>query len=238
MTQATRSGAPRTPADSTRRIFVMLGAPGAGKGTQAPRLAAALQLPHVSTGDLFRTALRDGSQLGEDVRRYVEKGTLVPDVVTVKMVADRLARPDAREGAIVDGFPRTRPQAQALDALLAAEGAVVNGVLYIEVEGEELIRRLSGRRVCSGPGQHIYQMSTRPPAVPGICDIDGTRLELRPDDRPETIRARLAKQLPPMFEVVDHYADKGVLHAVRGDRPVDDIAAELLRLTARAKGAV
>jgi adenylate kinase len=236
MTQATRLSAPRPTAETSRRVFVMLGAPGAGKGTQASRLAISLGLPHVSTGDLFRTALRNGSQLGDDVRRFVERGTLVPDVLTIKVIADRLAQPDARGGAVLDGFPRTRRQAEALDALLGAEGAQVAGALYIEVDGDELVRRMSGRRVCTGPGQHVYQISSRPPAVPGICDIDGSPLDLRPDDRPETIRARLDKQLPPMFEVVDHYADAGVLHAVRGDRPVDEISAELLRLIGRPEG--
>lgn len=236
MTQATRMSAPRPASESPRRVFVMLGAPGAGKGTQAPRLARALGLPHVSTGDLFRAALREGSQLGDDVRRYVERGTLVPDALTVKVIADRLAQPDARGGAILDGFPRTRRQAEALDALLAAEGALVAGALYIEVDGDELVRRMSGRRVCTGPAQHVYQLTSRPPIVPGVCDIDGSPLDQRPDDRPETIRARLDKQLPPMFEVVDHYADAGVLHAVRGDRSVDEISAELLRLTARTEG--
>jgi adenylate kinase len=217
-----------------RRIYVMLGPPGAGKGTQAARLADALDLPAISTGDLFRTAVRDGSELGEEVRRYVDRGQLVPDALTVKVVGDRLAQPDAAAGVILDGFPRTRAQAEALDRMLSRAGSRLTNALYIELEAPEVIRRLSGRRVCTGPGQHIYHLDALPPRVEGICDIDGTPLDQRPDDRPETIRARLEKQLPPMFEVVDYYADRGVLCPVRGDRPMDEVTAELKRVTAKA----
>jgi adenylate kinase len=212
----------------------MLGPPGAGKGTQAARLADGLDLPAISTGDLFRTAVRDGSELGEEVRRYVDRGQLVPDALTVKVVGDRLAQPDAAGGAILDGFPRTRAQAEALDRMLSRTGSRLTNALYIELDAPEVIRRLSGRRVCTGPGQHIYHLDALPPRVDGICDIDGTPLDQRPDDRPDTIRARLEKQLPPMFEVVDYYADRGVLCPVRGDRPIDEVTAELKRVTAKA----
>jgi adenylate kinase len=213
-----------------RRIVVMLGAPGAGKGTQARRLAAVLGLPHVSTGDLFRTALREGNELGRQVRRYVEKGALVPDQVTIRVVEERLSREDAADGAILDGFPRTRPQAEALDRLLAAAGERVTAALYVEVEADKLVERMSGRRMCTGPEQHIYHLESRPPAVPGVCDIDGSPLVQREDDRAETVRARLERQLPPMYEVVDHYAEARVLHAVRGDQHVDEVTQELRRV--------
>jgi adenylate kinase len=217
-------------------VIVMVGAPGAGKGTQAQRLAASLDLVPISTGDLFRTALRDGTSLGAEVRKYVEKGILVPDPVTLRVVEERLSQPDAAHGVVLDGFPRTRVQAEALDTMLVHDQSRVSAALYIEVETGELVRRLSGRRVCSGPGQHVYHLDSRPPKVAGVCDIDGTTLVQRNDDKPETIRARLARQLPPMYEVVDHYQGTGVLHAVRGDRPMDEIAAELLRLAQRAVG--
>lgn len=234
MTQATRVDSPREVVGELPLVFVTLGAPGAGKGTQALRLAKELGLPHVSTGDLFRASLRDGSTLGVEVRRYVEKGTLVPDPLTMRVVEERFAQADAVAGAVLDGFPRTRPQAEALDRLLARQNAKVAAALYIEVDTPELVQRLAGRRVCSGTQQHVYNLRTRPPRVAGVCDLDGTALEQRPDDRPETISARLARQLPPMYEVVDHYTETGVLHAVRGDRPMDEVTADLLRVAERA----
>jgi adenylate kinase len=209
--------------------LLLIGAPGAGKGTQAVRLSQHLGLPHVSSGDLFRNALRAGSPLGAEVRRYVERGALVPDDVTVRVIEERLAEPDARNGVILDGFPRTRPQAEALDRVLATQGDRVRGALYVEVDRDELLRRLSGRRVCTGVAQHVYHVVSNPPKTPGICDIDGTPLEQRADDRPETVRSRLDKQLPPMFEVVDYYADRGALIAVRGDQPIDAVTDDLLR---------
>lgn len=234
MTQATRAdGASEAVAESPL-VFVTLGAPGAGKGTQAFRLAKELGLPHVSTGDLFRAALRDGSALGTEVRKYVEKGILVPDPLTMRVVEERFAQSDAAGGAVLDGFPRTRPQAEALEVLLARQHARVAAALYIEVDTPELIERLAGRRVCTAPLQHVYNLATRPPRVAGVCDVDGSVLEQRPDDRPETVSARLTRQLPPMFEVVDHYTETGVLHAVRGDRPMDEVTADLLRVATRA----
>ncbi len=234
MTQATRVDGPREVVRVPPLVYVMVGAPGAGKGTQALRLAKELGLPHISTGDLFRASLRDGSTLGTEVRRYVEKGILVPDPLTMRVVEERFAQPDARQGAVLDGFPRTRPQAESMDRLLARQGARVAAALYIEVDTPQLVQRLAGRRVCTGSQQHVYNLSTRPPRTPGICDIDGTPLEQRPDDRPETISARLARQLPPMYEVVDHYTETGVLHAVAGDRPMDEVTADLLSVAERA----
>ena len=218
-----------------RRIFVMLGPPGAGKGTQAERLSEKLGLPHISSGDLFRAAQRSDSALGRQVRQYMERGALVPDDVTLKVVAERLAQPDTQAGAILDGFPRTPAQADALDRKLAAHGSAVRGALFIEVDREELIRRLAGRRVCTGPEPHVYHVVSKPPRVPDVCDIDGTPLVQRPDDRPETIRARLDKQLPPMYEVVDHYAERGALCAVRGDRSIDEVTDDLLRSVVTAE---
>ncbi len=237
MTQAARATAarPAGPDASEVRILVMLGAPGAGKGTQAERLGARLGLPHVSTGDLFRAALRAGSPLGADVRPYLERGALVPDAVTVDVMAARLAEPDARRGVILDGFPRTVPQAEALERLLASRGGRVAGALYIEVDPDLLVERLAGRRVCTAPAAHLYHVESRPPLVAGICDIDGMPLEQRRDDEPATVRARLERQLPPMYEVVDHYVETGILLSVRGDLPIDVITDELVRVVERAE---
>ncbi len=234
MTHAAGVEGPREGLVGPSTVIVMVGAPGAGKGTQAQRLAESLDLITISTGDLFRAALRDGTALGAEVRKYVEKGILVPDPVTLRVVEERLAQPDAAHGVVLDGFPRTRVQAEALDLMLAHEQSRVSAALYIEVEAPELVRRLAGRRVCSGTGQHVFHLDSRPPRTPGICDIDGTPLVQRNDDKPETIKARLARQLPPMYEVVDHYQGTGVLHAVRGDRAMDEITEELLRLAQRA----
>jgi adenylate kinase len=207
----------------------MIGAPGAGKGTQAARLADETGLLHLSTGELFREAVRAGTPLGDRVRSYVEKGALVPDDLTVAMVEDRLRQPDAADGAILDGFPRTRAQAEALDSALARTGDSVTGAAYVEVAPEALIDRLAGRRVCSADDQHVYHLESRPPAKAGTCDVDGAPLVQRRDDEPATIRRRLERQLPPMYEVIDHYADAGVLSAVQGDQPIDEVTADLRR---------
>lgn len=206
----------------------MVGAPGAGKGTQAALLAEQLGVPHVASGDLFRDNIRSETPLGKKVKSYLDRGALVPDDVTVQMIAERLRAQDAREGVILDGFPRTRPQAEAFDRMLDRQGARVAAALYIDVDREELIRRLSGRWICSVSQDHVYHATARPPRKPGKCDIDGADLYQRDDDRPETIRARLEQQLPPMFEVVDYYKERGVLSTVEGERPVHEVTDELL----------
>ena len=205
----------------------MAGLPGAGKGTQAELLAERLGLPHVASGDLFRAALNAGTPLGREVKRYMDRGALVPDELTIRVIEDRLDRPDAREGAILDGFPRTRAQAEALDAMLARRGGAVGGAMYVEVGVEELLRRLAGRWVCRA-AEHVYHEVSRPPKRPGVCDVDGSELYQRSDDRPDTVRARLERQRGPMFEVVDHYTDKGVVIAVNGERPVAEVADDLI----------
>ncbi len=214
----------------SRRIIVMMGAPGAGKGTQAERLAEALGLPHVSTGELFRAALASDSALGRKVRKHVDSGGLVPDEITVAMVADRLAEDDAADGVILDGFPRTVAQAEALDALLAKVGTAVAAVPYIEVPTELLLARLTGRRICSKDDQHLYHVDAMPPKTEGICDIDGAELYQRKDDSEKTVQDRLDKQLPPMFEVIDYYAGNEVLFSVPGDQSPEAVTEELLRL--------
>lgn len=210
----------------------MVGAPGAGKGTQAQILASRLGIPHVASGELFRAAVRSGSDLGRTVAGYLQQGTLVPDKVAIAVILERLHESDAAGGAILDGFPRTRPQAEALDVALGRMGKRVAQALYVGVREAELRRRLSGRWLCRA-NDHIYHVIDRPPRRPGICDIDGSELYQRPDDRPETVQARLATQLPPMYEVIDYYTERGVLTAVDGEGPVADVSDSLLRAVAQ-----
>lgn len=211
----------------------MVGAPGAGKGTQAALLSEGLGVPHVASGDLFRDNIRDGTPLGKKVKGYIDRGALVPDDMTVQMISDRLSQKDAGEGAILDGFPRTRPQAETLDRMLDRLDGRVGAALYIDVDREELIRRLSGRWLCSDSSDHVYHATARPPKEPGKCDVEGAELYQRDDDKPETIRARLEQQLPPMYEVIDYYTDRGVLSTVRGERPIEEVTEELMHAIAQ-----
>ncbi|HEX6130011.1 MAG TPA: adenylate kinase [Candidatus Limnocylindria bacterium] len=206
-----------------RRLVVLIGAVGAGKGTQAEMLGRELGLVHLASGNLFRAALREGTPLGEQARQYMERGDLVPDDTTIAMFMDELAKPEAARGAILDGFPRTAAQAQALDATLAEKGERIGHAVYIDVPADELVERVSGRWVCPECGTP-YHLRSDPPARTGICDKDGTRLLQRDDDRPEVVRARLEKQVPPMLEVVEHYRQAGVLERVDGTGSIDEVA--------------
>jgi adenylate kinase len=203
--------------------IVLLGAPGAGKGTQAPLLAQRLGIPIVATGDLFRAAVRDGTPLGMEARRYMDAGQLVPDEITVRLLLDRLVRGDADQGVILDGFPRTRVQAEALDEALALRGARVAAAVLVDVPGEELVRRMSGRWICRAAG-HPYHERFSPPKVAGVCDLDGSELYQRPDDRPEMIRARMAQQLTSLEDVIEHYRQSGVLRTVDGLHDIKAVA--------------
>jgi adenylate kinase len=205
----------------------MVGAPGAGKGTQASILATRLGLVHVASGELFRSVAELPGPLGREVSSYMDRGQLVPDELTVRMILDRLVSPDAAAGVILDGFPRTRPQAEALDAALARRGSRVDCALYVGVGEAELRRRLSGRWLCRAAG-HPYHAIEHPPVRPGVCDIDGSELYHREDDVPETVQARLRSQLPPMYEVVDYYTERGILWAVDGDAPIEAVTGALL----------
>lgn len=220
-----------------RRVIVMIGAPGAGKGTQAERLAAELDLPHISTGQLFREALAGDAPLGDKVRANVEAGALVPDQVVVEVVEHRLTDHDADKGVILDGFPRTCAQAMALDRMLERYDSADIAALYVEVNPDLLLARLTGRRICTKDDQHVYHVVAMPPRKDGVCDIDGAELFQRADDRPETVKRRLDRQLPPMYEVIDHYADHRVLSSVRGDKPADEVTADLLRALGVTKAA-
>ncbi|MEO6349410.1 MAG: adenylate kinase [Candidatus Limnocylindrales bacterium] len=213
----------------------MVGAPGAGKGTQAALLAQRLGVPHVASGDLFRDNIKRETALGKKVKKFIDAGALVPDDVTVQMISQRLREPDAKEGAILDGFPRTRPQAEALDKMLGKVSGRVAAALYIDVERDQLIKRLSGRWLCTKSSDHVYHETARPPKKKGVCDLDGAALYQREDDKPETIRARLEQQLPPMYEVIDYYTDRGVLATVDGARPMGEVTEDLMHCISSAR---
>ncbi|MGZ8563160.1 MAG: adenylate kinase family protein [Candidatus Limnocylindria bacterium] len=214
-------------ASSARRILLLVGPVGAGKGTQAEALTAELGLVHLASGNLFRQALRDGTRLGEQARAYMERGDLVPDEITIDMFMDELAQPAALRGAILDGFPRTVAQAQALDATLAGRGERIERVISIEVPVDALVARVAGRRICPECGT-VYHVVGDPPRVEGRCDRDGAALEHRDDDRPEVVRARLTKQVLPMLEVLDYYEQFGIVHRVDGRQPIPAVTAEIL----------
>ena len=208
-------------------VIVLLGAPGAGKGTQAPILGARLGVPILGSGDLLRAVAAADSPLGREVGAIMRSGALVPDETIVRIFLERLSRPDARDGAILDGFPRTVAQARALDAALASAGSGVTAAILIDVPWEELIGRMTDRLICR-TGGHVYNLHTKPPARPGICDIDGSELYSRADDEEATVRARMAQQLGPLAEVVAHYRDAGVLRTVDGRLPIDGVTAAVL----------
>jgi adenylate kinase len=221
-------------ASSPRRILLLVGSVGSGKGTQAAALTRELRLPHLASGNLFREALRDGTPLGERARVYMERGDLVPDEITIEMFMRELAQPPAVRGAILDGFPRTVAQAQALDATLAARGERIERVISIEVPVEEVVARVAGRRVCPECGTP-YHVVGDPPRVAGRCDRDGAELQQRDDDRPEVVRARLAKQVLPMLEVLEYYERAGIVQRVDGTQPIAAVTTEILaRLTGRS----
>jgi adenylate kinase len=208
-------------------VIVLLGAPGAGKGTQAPILAEHLGVPILASGDLLRAAVAARTALGRDAERYMNRGQLVPDPTIVGVFLDRLDQPDARRGAILDGFPRTRIQAQALDDALAEKGRRVDKAIYIDLPIEDVVGRMANRRICTANG-HVYTLLSNPPEVAGICDLDGSELVQRPDDEEQTVRNRLADQLPPLDDVVDHYRRAGILASVDGRQGIEDVGREVV----------
>jgi adenylate kinase len=218
-------------------VVVLLGAPGAGKGTQAPALSEHLGVPTLASGDLLRAAVAARTPLGTAADRYMSRGQLVPDDTIVDIFLERLAAEDAADGAILDGFPRTRGQAEALDRALAGRSKRVDLALYIDVPADLLVARMASRRICGANG-HVYNIASNPPQVAGICDLDGSPLIAREDDREETVRARMAQQMPPLNEVVEHYRATGVLRTIDGLRPIDEVTAGLLAATDRELGAV
>jgi adenylate kinase len=213
---------------------VLLGPPGSGKGTQAKRLAKYLDIPHISSGDLFREMKEADTPLAHEIRQILASGDLVPDDLTVQVVAERLAKADTREkGAILDGFPRTVPQAEALDKLLAKLGESLDLVLLIDITEDEAVRRISGRRVCPTCGR-VYHVEFDPPEVPGHCDADGTALVQREDDQPAVVRDRYQVYLEKTEPLVDTYRDRGLLATIDGMRPIEDVTPDMVNAVQEA----
>ena len=208
--------------------LVLLGPPGSGKGTQGERLNEDLRLPYYATGDILRAAVRDETELGKTAKRYMDAGDLVPDEVIVGVIVEALESAEARDGFILDGFPRTTPQAEALDAKLADLGRAVNAVLLIDVGDDEVVRRLGGRRTCEAEG-HVYHVEFNPPKVEGVCDIDGSPLVVRDDDKPDVIRKRLATYHEKTEPLVDYYDSRSVLRRIDGEQDPDTVEAEIRR---------
>jgi len=206
---------------------ILIGAQGSGKGTQADLLAGALGLLHISSGDLFRQAMAEKTELGLKVKTYMDRGELVPDDLTVTMILSRLAMPDCSAGVILDGFPRTIPQEQALDEGLQEVGKQIDVVFYLDVPREELLARLSGRYICKA-NQHVYNVNTRPPKTPGVCDLDGSPLYQRPDDTGEAVQRRLDIFFGETIHLLDYYREQGKLVTVNGNQGIEQVHASLL----------
>ena len=211
--------------------LVLLGPPGSGKGTQGERLQEDLRLPYYATGDILRAAVRDETELGRTAKKYMDRGDLVPDEVIVGVIAERIDSAEALDGFLLDGFPRTTPQAEALDAKLGELGRTVTAVLLIDVGDDEVVRRLGGRRTCAANG-HVFHVDFNPPKQEGICDIDGSELIVRDDDEPEVIRKRLDTYHAKTEPLIDHYDHRSVLRRIAGESAPDEVAEEIRRTLA------
>ena len=202
--------------------IIMLGAPGAGKGTQAKKIADKYQVPHISTGDIFRANIKNGTELGMKAKTYMDQGLLVPDELVVALVVDRLGQEDCANGCVLDGFPRTIPQAESLDAALAAKGEAIDYAIDVDVPDENIINRMSGRRACvaCGATYHIVHIPTK---VEGVCDRCGESLILRDDDKPETVKKRLDVYHAQTQPLIDYYTSKNVLKSVDGTQDMEAV---------------
>lgn len=209
--------------------IIMLGAPGAGKGTQAKMIAEKYGIPHVSTGDIFRANIKNGTELGMEAKKYMDQGLLVPDELTVKILLDRVAEEDCKEGYLLDGFPRTIPQAEVLDKALTELGDAIDYAINVDVPDENIVKRMSGRRACLSCGS-TYHMEHIPPKKEGVCDKCGNELVLRDDDKPETVLNRLEvyhKQTQPLIQF---YEEKGVLRTVDGTKPMKEVFDSIVEI--------
>ena len=209
--------------------IIMLGAPGAGKGTQAKQIADLYNIPHISTGDIFRANIKQGTELGKKAKSYMDEGALVPDELVCELVVDRIAKDDCKEGFILDGFPRTIPQAQALTEALEKNGNHMEYAIDIEVPDENIVKRMSGRRACVSCGA-TYHIVNVPPKVEGICDRCGEKIILRDDDKPQTVQKRLDVYHEQTQPLIDYYEKAGILKTVDGTLDMNDVFDEIKRI--------
>ena len=207
--------------------IIMLGAPGAGKGTQAKKIAEKYQIPHISTGDIFRANIKNGTELGKKAKTYMDQGLLVPDELVVDLVVDRVAQDDCENGYVLDGFPRTIPQAESLDAALAKMGQKVDYAIDVDVPDENIVNRMSGRRACLSCGA-TYHIVYKPSKVEGICDVCGDKLVLRDDDKPETVKKRLSVYHDQTQPLIDYYKEAGVLANVDGTQDMEKVFSDIV----------
>ena len=206
--------------------IILLGAPGAGKGTQAKMIADKYGVPHISTGDIFRANIKNGTELGMEAKKYMDQGLLVPDELTVRILLDRVAQDDCKNGYVLDGFPRTIPQAEVLDSELTKLGDHIDYAINVDVPDENIVKRMSGRRACLTCGA-TYHIEHVPPKKEGICDVCGSELVLRDDDKPETVKNRLNVYHEQTQPLIDFYTEKGVLKTVDGTVPMEEVFAAI-----------
>ena len=209
--------------------IIMLGAPGAGKGTQAKKIAAKYGIPHISTGDIFRANIKNGTELGKKAKTYMDQGLLVPDELVVDLVVDRVNQEDCENGYVLDGFPRTIPQAEALDKALAAQGQKMDYAIDVDVPDENIVRRMGGRRACVGCGA-TYHLEYAPTRQKGICDVCGGELILRDDDKPETVLKRLGVYHEQTQPLIEYYTNQGILKTVDGTVDMEDVFAAIVSI--------
>ena len=202
--------------------IIMLGAPGAGKGTQAKQIADKYSIPHISTGDIFRANIKNGTELGKKAKQYMDQGALVPDELTCDLVMDRIQQDDCKNGFVLDGFPRTIPQAEASDAALEKINEKMDYAIDVDVPDENIVNRMSGRRACLNCGA-TYHLISIPPKVEGICDRCGSEIVLREDDKPETVQKRLKVYHEQTQPLIDYYKNQGILKSVDGTQPMDEV---------------
>ena len=207
--------------------IILMGLPGAGKGTQASEIVKKFPIPHISTGDMFRKAIKDETDLGKEAKSYMDRGELVPDEVTVGIVKERISEDDAKKGFLLDGFPRTIDQAESLSQIMSELDREIDAVINIEVPEEELMNRLTGRRICEKCGT-TYHLVFNPPKVDGVCDIDGGKLYQRKDDNPETVSNRLSVNVKQSKPILEYYDEKGVLKNIDGSKDIDEVTNDVI----------